>query len=689
MRPCACACFGVAFERVNAGGLGCVGLLIVVGALLVLTCSPAAAAMHYELDVSLDPETRLLQVAGSIAIPPGRMPRLQLDSRFRVERFDLEGRPLTPTLSADGSTRHWSAQSPTERTVRLHIRYAGELRPLQALDHREVLGMAEPVCGPEGAFLPARSGWYPEARGERLTYRIKVSLRGGFRAVVPGKLVHEAGSGQSQAAIFESAAALHGIDLVAGPYVVREQQLALASGREVRVRTYFHPELAELAPGYIESASRYLAHYDQEIGPYAFDSYSIASSPLPTGFGMPGLAYLGQQVLRLPFIRATSLRHEVLHDWWGNGVVPDYAQGNWAEGLTTLLADYAYREEQGPSQAKAMRLGWLRAYAAVGSERDRPLAQFVSRRHGADQAVGYNKTAFVFFMLRDRIGTDAFRTGLQAFWRDYRLRTAGWQDLQRAFEAQARIDLSVFFEQWVKRAGAPLLEIVQARRSIASGEHRMSIVLQQQDPAFRLHVPLRIHHDQGSTDTTVEMRGSRVRADIALPARALFVEIDPDALLFRRLYPEEIAPTLRQVLLDPNTRVAIAASDEPARAAALEVARAALESDLKLLDPGTTQIRTPVLIIGLHAEVERLFERLDLTQRRVPGAEAGKALAYAWRTHDGQPYAVVAAADARALAALARPLPHLGGQSYAVFEAARSTARGLWPAQPRRYAVSD
>jgi hypothetical protein len=80
---------------------------------------------------------------------------------------------------------------------------------------------------------------------------------------------------------------------------------------------------------------------------------------------------------------------------------------------------------------------------------------------------------------------------------------------------------------------------------------------------------------------------------------------------------------------------------------------------------------------------------LNLAQRTVPGARSDGALAYAWRTSGGQPYAVVIAPDARALAALARPLPHLGAQSYALFDGAHSSARGLWPAQPRRYAVTD
>jgi len=60
--------------------------------------------------------------------------------------------------------------------------------------------------------------------------------------------------------------------------------------------------------------------------------------------------------VRLPFIRTTSLGHEVLHNWWGNGVYVDWERGNWCEGLTTFMADYAYKEEEGESAAREMRL---------------------------------------------------------------------------------------------------------------------------------------------------------------------------------------------------------------------------------------------------------------------------------------------------------------------------------------------
>ena len=62
---------------------------------------------------------------------------------------------------------------------------------------------------------------------------------------------------------------------------------------------------------------------------------------------MPSFTLLGSQVLRLPFIPYTSLPHEILHNWWGNGVWIDYDGGNWSEGLTAYLSDHLMKELRG------------------------------------------------------------------------------------------------------------------------------------------------------------------------------------------------------------------------------------------------------------------------------------------------------------------------------------------------------
>jgi len=63
---------------------------------------------------------------------------------------------------------------------------------------------------------------------------------------------------------------------------------------------------------------------------------------------------------------------------------------------------------------------------------------------------------------------------------------------------------------------------------------------------------------------------------------------------------------------------------------------------------------------------------------------AGRGTAQLWtipRAAGDRPVAVVSARDAAALAALARPLPHYGAQSWLVFDGRRALARGVWPLQ--------
>jgi aminopeptidase N len=651
----------------------------------------AAVPLHHELTVTLDPQSRQLRVRDQIRIGAGRELVLRLAGRFQIEQALIDGRALTPGRDDGDGAWRLRVRAPVDRSALVEVRYSGELDALdEALDHRQVLGLSQPLAGAQGAFLAANTLWYPATAHDLVTYRMKVVVPAGFRSVAPGQLIAEGLSADGFEALFEAREPSSGIDLMAGPYVVVERTVHLAPERTVRLRTYFHQGLEQLAQPYLDSAAAYLARYDATIGPYAFPAYSVVSSALPVGFGMPGIAYLGKQVLRLPFIRSTSLGHEVLHDWWGNGVYPDYARGNWSEGLTTFLADYAFKEDEGAAQARAMRIAWLRDYAAVRPEHDRPLSTFVSRRHGADQALGYNKSAFVFFMLRDAIGDEAFRAGLRRFWSEHRFRVASWGDLRLAFEASAGRDLQPFFAQWITRPGGPRLEVISARRTLLDGRYRLTLELRQADEIYVLSVPVRVSlHGAAPFETVVQVAGRRVRVEVDVPGRPLAVAIDPDVRVFRRLDRNETVPILREVMLDRRVALVAAGHNAATRKTAGAVARAVLEHSPRIWAGGSITDAPPLLIIGVHADVADF-----LATHALPGVPnelkaRGTAFAYAQRSAEGEAYAVVSARDVEALAALMRALPHLGAQSFVVFEGARSIERGLWPAESRRYVVTE
>jgi hypothetical protein len=574
-----------------------------------------------------------------------------------------------------------------ERERRVEIAWRGAVEPLdESQSHRDTVRNARPVAGARGSFLPGSTLWHPIVAHGLSGYRAAIAVPAGQKALVPGRIVEELEDAERYRARFDFPHPSDGIDLIAGPYRVENRDVRTRAGTPVRLRTYFHPEIAGLAAGYLDAVIGYIDLYEGWIGAYPFTEFSVVSSPTPTGFGMPTLTYLGIDVLRLPFIRATSLGHEVLHNWWGNGVFVEYARGNWSEGLTTFMADYHYKEKQGPAAAREMRLEWLRDFAALPAGEDRPLNRFVARFHGASQIVGYNKTAMVFLMLRDTIGAEAFDAGIREFWRTKKFRVASWGDLRRAFEDASKRDLSGFFAQWLDRTGAPAVRIADARAVPRGAEWRVTVALAQAAPHYRLRVPVRVRTAGGEDTRTLDLDGDRAVASFETAARPVALVLDPDLRLFRRLAPDEAPPILREVMVNPAAAL-IAVSDGAAAEAARKLAGQLLDHAPKAYASGAPLPAGPLLAIGLDGDVDAWLAENEFPARPAPVAGRGTARAWTASRADGRTLVVVSGRDAESLAALLRPLPHYGRVSWVAFDGAKAIDRGVWPSKPQEWVL--
>jgi len=655
-----------------------------------LACAATPRIAHLDLDVMLDPESRHFRAVAQL-VAPGEF-RFVLHAALSVSTASADGKPIAAVpIHRDGDFQEWRLPAPAGAALR--IEYGGTLPVLdRALDHRGVLGAMPPMASAEGSFLHSGSGWYPRPAA-RFSYWVRLSLPGEQRGLVAGRLAAEEvpreGGGRYTAA-FEFEQPADGIDLMAGPYVVREKLVPRRHTEPLRLRTYFYRNLDALAEDYLEDSRRYIELYSEQIGAYPFTGFSIVASPLPTGFGMPTLTYIGTQVLRLPFIRGTSLGHEVLHNWWGNGVYADYATGNWSEGLTTFMADYFYKERDSAVAAREMRLAWLRDFAAVPAGEHRPLTAFRSRTHGADAAVGYGKAAMVFFMLRDTIGEDAFHRGIRLFWEQHKFKAASWDDLRAASEQAAGRPLDTFFGQWLQRAGGPALGIARAGAQTVDGKTKLALTFTQTAPAYTLRVPVEIVTGGRSQTRWIALERERQVVTLELDALPEGVRLDPELRLWRVLDREQLPPILRQWIIARAPRLAIVSPGADVTLAAQTLARSFLEAPAKIMEPGQTMDGSePTLLIGLQSDIDAALAQLGLPPR--PEMVTGRGSAQVWTVHNGNsgaPIAVVSARDAASLTALLRPLPHYGAQSYLVFDGSRAIQRGIWPAPGRLIAVT-
>lgn len=585
-------------------------LNILVWAAFLILPSLSWAAPHVQLQVQLNPQSRLLSAQATVS-DAHDLKQLYLATAFQIRQVQINEKTVAPASLRSKPDARVLKLPPGARQVRLE--YEGTIAATPAIDQRQLTSLRAGTAGSQGSFLPGSALWFPHP-GQLFTYRTTLTLPAGQKGLVAGSLVHEAYTAQSYQAIFEFRHPAETIDLMAGPYVTQDHTLKLGS-RQVQLRTWFYPELAPLANDYLNDSAQYIERYSKQIGDYPFDVFSIVASPTPTGYGMPSLTYLGKDVLRLPFIRATSLGHEILHNWWGNGVYPDWDSGNWSEGLTTFMADYAYAEDQSEATAREMRMGWLRDYAAVPPTEDFALTQFTSRHGGISSIIGYNKGAMVFLMLRDRLGHNVFERGLRLLWQTKQFQTASWQDLQHAFEQASGQDLNAFFDTWVKRAGAPPFK--------------------GSDPDYRV-----------------------------------WRRIDPNEFppILREVFvaPQAQVWVLDEVLKETAQTLALRVLDHP-MPVHLKHSQAA-QHPLRAIAP-----ESPTFVVGLHDTVDAWLKALGINR---PPFSKGTAWVWAVRIQQHHPMVVVSARNIESLLALQRSLPHYGKQSGLVFEGARVIQRG-------------
>ena len=173
-----------------------------------------------------------------------------------------------------------------------------------------------------------------------------------------------------------------------------------------------------------------------------------------SGLGMPSFTLLGSGSIKRQYIQPYALGHEIVHSWIGNSVFNRAGQGNWVEGLTTYLANYYWHElTHDAQQALEQRRLMIQAYSLyVRPEQDYSVLQFLRKSDEKDNAIGYQKAAFVFHLLRREIGDKAFWGALKTFVREFQNRPADWTDLEGVFSRVSGQNLRWFFKQWVEEA---------------------------------------------------------------------------------------------------------------------------------------------------------------------------------------------------------------------------------------------
>ena len=540
----------------------------------------------HHLIIQIDPSQHLLKAEDrlEINIKWGRLQSLSflLNPKLKITRIvdQRTGQPLhwSETPFSSHARRLDISLQKIEEPHLLSISYEGPIydpivkeRGLRFVRGDQTSGL----ISSEGVYLSSATHWYPNRPDSMARFEVEATIPEPFRIVTQGELVSENLKDGTWSSKWVNGLPAESLTLVAGKYSVKRREV-----EGIKISIYFFPEDDRFSKIFLNAADEYLKTYSDLLGPYPYKKFDIVQNFFSSGYGIPTFTLLAPETIRQgkEFLRPGALDHEVVHSWWGHFVNVKPGTGNWVEALTTYCTNYYYKELKiGKEVARKHRQEVVQKYAIqVPSSKDYPLRRFEGKDTELDGQIGYGKGSMVFHMLRRVVGKDLFFATLRQFAKQYGGKQASWEDIKKIFEEASGKRLDWFFSQWLDRSGGPQLKLENPKVQTTSNGYLVSGEVVQEGDVYQLSLPIEVDDGLLKRRLFLEISKRRSPFSMEVPKTPLKLTLDPDAQLFRKLYPEEIIPGLNALLEDPEKIFIISdQGDEESRKIYFELAKMA------------------------------------------------------------------------------------------------------------------
>lgn len=521
--------------------------------LLVFSCISVVAKqnneyLHHRLNIEFDISNSKISVVDTMYFPQETtFIKFYLNSNLTIISSNIDVSALNE-ITSNGNKSYELSISDEMSYLILH--YEGEISNNKELFIENEKGKRVGTSGlifDKGIYLSGSTYWVPSVENNDLfTFDLTVNIPAVWKIVSQGKQIYDVENGNKKIVKYSSQHPGNQVYLVANKWTEYTRTIA---GKDIRV-FLVNPDEA-LAQRYLGVTTKYMMMYQKMIGDYPYSKFDVVENFWETGFGMPSFTLLGQQVIRFPWILASSYPHEYLHNYWGNSVFVDYKSGNWCEGLTTYMADYLLKEQKG--EGLTYRRNMLKKYTDyVTEENDYPVSKFTSKTDEVSEAIGYAKVFMINHMLRKKYGAQKFIKAYANFYEKNKFEKASFLDIQQSFEEITNDELSGYFAQWVNKVGAPTILLKDVSIDRTHDDPRLIIEIEQIDVtnAFTMEVPVLIYFDKSKKiiRETIHLNDWTARADFSFTEEPIRIDIDPAFDVMRKLAKEEVPTTFSGIL---------------------------------------------------------------------------------------------------------------------------------------------
>jgi aminopeptidase N len=296
----------------------------------------------------------------------------------------------------------------------------------------------------------------------------------------------------------------------------------------VPLQTWIFPQDREAGIASLEESTRQaIEFYNDHVGPYPYEKLAgVEAAGMGGGMEVASAIFYGERGItgRPAF---SLVAHETAHQWFGDSVTEKDWDDVWlSEGFATYFALLTTEHYLGRDAfVTGLKNSRERVFTA---EKRLPGIAVVQNRawSGIPNQIVYQKGGWVLHVLRGQIGTEKFWAGIREYYRRYRNGNASTADFEKVMEEVSGEDLGWFFQQWLYRAGSPVVDGTWLYNAEAK---RVELALRQSQPGEAYRLPMEIGLD--GKPARIEMTAKQQTFEIPADKEPASVELDPNTWL--------------------------------------------------------------------------------------------------------------------------------------------------------------
>jgi aminopeptidase N len=433
----------------------------------------------------------------------------------------------------------------------IHVRYEGSF-----LERIPELDLRNAWIGPKISYAFYSSRWYPQTPDpfRRCRGRITYLVPGNWSVASSGKLTATEELNGEKRYAFAVASPVE-FSFAAADFVFHRENIA---GLETGI--FLLRGDRDKIDFYLKNCGKLIGYFKELYGFFPYDRYDLVELPQDllgktSAASYEGLTFFPASLLPKRFFYLPVFAHEISHCWWGNcvrgvegpvineglaqismGLYLEETLGNkffWnllKNGAPEYLYLHSARLFFRALQSAKVKGESLDALLMRGEDLELgiPAKDKFTTLHMLSSSKGF----FIYAMLRELIGREAFKLGLRGALERFAWKNMTLEDLRRQFEKASGRDLKWFFEQWFLRKGAPEFSIACwfAERS---RNWLVQVMITQLRDVYRVKAEIAFTKGAFRETRDIEINARTTTFSFLLPFKPDSVRFDPDYKILR------------------------------------------------------------------------------------------------------------------------------------------------------------